>query len=266
MISSQQTFGATYINTGFEAPTYSAGKTLASQPTSSSTQFQPYKPAALITGSVASSVQTYTSVGITPTQPNNLQVAELQSVGIGDDSAAYIGPVLSTISPITQGTPIVDIAVDLLSQNGQGGSGVPAFGISAFDGTNNPFVDLYVGSNGAVYYDSNDPKAPVTPVQSAYVASPTAFTRYDLQLNYLTQTYSITANGSTPVGAGSFVDTTFTTGTFNASGISAGTSSGIGLYDGFTITANAVPEPTTASVVIGGLAIAGLRRRRSAAR
>jgi hypothetical protein len=96
---------------------------------------------------------------------------------------------------------------------------------------------------------------------------------YDVILNYTAGTFAISRSvGNTgtfvPVAAGAlntnggFYDVAITAQYVDADTSLVG--SGSGKFDSFLVTA--VPEPTTASVILGGLAFAGLRRRRPAAK
>lgn len=181
--------------------------------------------------------------------------------GTGDAASYYPSIALGSVN--TTVNPIVTVSTTL-AVTASGGT-FPGFGLSLFGAsspTQNPILSVYEEGDGSIIYQGNEANAtnPATPLL-------TGTNTFTAQLNYQTGTYSINVtNGVSTLAS--------YTGTFNAAagfggaGLSAATfdnvagASGTGTFDNFSITA--VPEPTTASLVVGGLAVAGLRRRRAA--
>ena len=258
LLTTQSASAGLVFGTGFEpAGGYTANLSLAGQSTSNPPVFVADNRF-LATGTVANAVATYDSLNISH-PATNTQLAQLASTGIDGNSLALVYPNLTSMSPAAAGTPILDASVSLLSQLGTNGNGSPVFGLTLLDGATNSIVDLYVGANGVVQYDDN---ATPTLKTATYTASPTAFTNYDVRLNYNSLAYTIFANNA-QIGSGVFAGTTFRTAGFNASAFTVGTTSqGVGLYDGLSITTTAVPEPASVSVLAAGAAALAVGRRR----
>ena len=255
-----QASAATLYTTGFEAPTFTSGTFLTGEGGFSS---------AVTSDVVASKGSAVVAPYATPVA-GNAQYAQLNDLsGIAATTEAFYFPTLSSITPVAAGTPTIDTVAQIAVGSGTGGA---TFGLAAFDGTagGNLIADVEINSaTGAVTVDGA-----TTAVSTGYTA-PTGFAyqNYELQLNFASQTYNVY---EAAVGATTFTNeiaaaipfetaaTTYSTSAIDTLS-TGGTGSGLAEFDNLTISA--VPEPASASLILGGLVVAGgRRRRRSSAR
>ncbi len=175
--------------------------------------------------------------------------------GVGDAASFY--PAIADGTVNTTATPIVTISGQLAVTST---ADTPGFGFSVFSSTTpttTPIFSVYEEGDGTLIYQGSGAAVnPSTPALT--LGTPSAFS---VTLNYVTGTFGLSAGGS--FFTGSFNDTLG----FKTVGLSAATfdntagSTGTGTFDNFSITSS-VPEPATGSIVLGGLAVGGLRRRR----
>ncbi len=185
------------------------------------------------------------------------------SAGGGDIAVYYPGIPLGSVTPNSSGQNIITVSTDLSITAAAGtfpGFGYEVFGSSG-SGTENSIFSLFeLGDNTIDLASSSGVSNPGAAGQ--YAGTHTFATT----LNYTTGGYSVAVDGTAGVYTGSF-DAALG---FGGVGIAGATfdstpgASGTGTFDNFSVTS--VPEPTTASLVVGGLAAAGLRRRRRTAR
>ena len=267
---------ATLFSTGFEtAPTgtqtqggFTQGAFLTGQGTP--VAFTSAVTTGVTSGSGAAVVAGYSTTGFTvaPGSANQQYVQVNDGGGIGTTTAAYYFPNLAPVTP----TGILDV-VGTVGIN-SGGTNNAQFGFTAFDGTAAQSAIADVAVNAAT--------GAVTVASIGGARIPTAFTQpvsavtfesYELQLNYATGTYNVYV---APAGSTTFTNqiatsvpfevaaTTFSTAAIDTfSTATTGTSTGLGLFDNLAITATAVPEPASMSLVLGGLTVLGSRRRRA---
>ncbi len=278
MVSGGSAKAATLFSTGFEVSNvspanftsvgYTQGALLTGQP-NTGTKFTSAVTTDVTSGSGAATVATYNGTGFTGTASNAQYVQINDLSGIAPTTAAYYFPNLGSISPLTTGMPVVDVVGTI---GVSGGTNNAVFGLVAFDGTGaqNEVADLAVDAGTGRVTVQNG----ATLTSFSQTATPVTFESYELQLNYVTQTYNVFA---APAGATSFTSaiatnipfetaaTTFSTGGFDTFSRAATlTATGLGLVDNLAITTNPVPEPASASLLVGGLLLAGGRRRRAA--
>jgi hypothetical protein len=266
MLAGKSADAATLFSTGFETSQgYTTGAYLTGQPSSGTTFGSAVTAGLGANSSGSATVYTYASSGITPTGTNYNYVGLSDLSGIPAGGSAYYFPNLSSFSPAPAATPVIDVIATFGID--PGGSGNAGFGLTAFDGTaaGNEVADVQINSTtGAVTVDNGGVATGFT-----QLTSPVTFDSYELQLNYATQTYNVYEAAS---GSATFTNeiatgvpfetaaTTFSTAGLDTTALGIGTATGFALADNFSITA--VPEPTTASLVLGGLVVAGTRRRR----
>jgi hypothetical protein len=254
-LESRRLLSTTLFSTGFEvsnvAPAsftsvgYTPGDYLTGQP-SAGTKFASAVTSG-ITGAAGSAVVfTYASTGITGSA-SNAQYVQLNDLGgIPSTASAYYFPSLSSISPLTLGAPVVDVIATIGVYDGANGA---AFGLTAFDGTaaQNSVADLEVNAaTGGVTVDNGARSTGFTQVTSSVT-----FDSYELQLDYATQSYNVYEAVS---GATAFTNeiatgvpfetpaTTFSTASIDTESLAtSGTSTGLGLFDNFSIDTNAGP-------------------------
>jgi hypothetical protein len=278
-----QARGATLFSTGFESSaTYDA--TTGSNFTSYGYQLHGNNPAELVGQPSISSNQfalysndpsnlTYTyDAAVVPYSLGGPQYAQIQDTGISSSDFAVFYPEFTSggTAIAGTGTPIVDVYFNL--NVGQAAAGSNAlFGVGVLDGSGNSLAEVVINSSsGAVNYGNSAGNI----VQSPTAVVPRSTNEaYDLQLNYSggSPTYSLSEYvgvayvpllSNLPFEGGSD-DSTFGAVDLETFGGTDANSSGSAAFDDVSVVSSAVPEPTTASVIIGGLAVAGTRRRRS---
>jgi hypothetical protein len=281
--SGGQTKAATLFSTGFEPGAtgsftsygYAPNANLTQQPATppaSTVQFASLLSPDLVASTIGSqgtaTVYTYASSNIIPSAGNTQYVGVSDLNGINPLSAAFYYPNLPSISPVTAGTPIVNVFATIGVLQGLNNA---AFGLTALDGTASPnqnvVADVQINATtGAVTADEGS----VATTFTQPIATGVTFDDYELQLNYATGQYQVlegsSASSLTPItpllafetpGA-----TTFSTGAIDTESFATtGSATGYALVDNLSISAS-VPEPASASLILGGLVVAGGRRRR----
>jgi hypothetical protein len=257
-----------FNSNGFEtAAGYVDGDYLAGQPSTGpqfvSTSFYP-SPYAQVTD--------YTAVFGSNSNASNLNVVELANPASSTTpTTTYTYPVLSSIMPGSGGIPsqISTTFQEAIGQYFVGNVATPYpnntfFGVVALDGTDtNPVGELGINATTGMIEGATT----LTAAGTTFQATPDTFYDFDLLLDYGTQTYSlyeaaVNAATYTLLGTSNFLTATNTYGTtaLVSSPTTALPVSEAAYVDNFAITA--VPEPGTASLVMGGAAITLLKRRR----
>ncbi len=250
----------TLFSTSFEAPAFAAGKSVAD--TANTGAFTPFITGDVTGGVGSATVFTYGTVFGGSSTAQLVQVND--TGGITANTSAFYLP-SSTAAVASPG--VIDSVVQI-AVNG-GGSGGATFGLTSFDNTAAQGVvsDFEINAaTGAVTLNGL-----TTPVSATTFTAPTTgtFFNYELQLNYATQTASVFEAAmnvgtfpSTPIVTAPFEETasTFSTTGFDTFAVGGTAGTGVAEFDNLTITS--VPEPVSASLLFGGVLLAGGRRRR----
>ena len=252
-VSAQQAKAVTVFNSnGFESPTYAAGSLV---PQNGFTA-DPGSP-------------TTVAANVIATGGNPGQAAQLTATNITPSTVQYFEP---AVTPVNPSLTTVNIAFDLKSAFTN--EGALGFGLTVFnnDGPKSAGFGLVELGNNNVAGDPNATPPEVDYQNGTGGATATyntitggvasgGYDHFNVSLDYATGGFTV-SEGGTQIQTGTFSDA----GGFYNVGLSAisfdgqNAASGTGTFDNLTVTA--VPEPTTASLLVGGAVVAGLRRRR----
>ena len=146
------------------------------------------------TSTPQAAVASYASSPGFQSTPNNQQYLQLNDGGISPAAVGLYFPTLSTITPVTAGTPFIDVALNLAVVGGATGN--PGFGVVVLDDSDNDVADFSVNAGtDTVTLNSGAVTTSFTPALQF-----NSFDAYDLRLNYAAQTVSLLEGpvGSTP--------------------------------------------------------------------
>jgi hypothetical protein len=238
---------------GFENPPYTAGSALAGQnqwiQTASQTSANPPYPYAGVT--------TYGTPGI-----YGAQLVGVADTNIGANDYGAWGPstYISPNAAFTPGSsgPTDNILVSWVETYAASATGNPFYGIEAFNGNTEVALAGIDATTGLMVVQN--------PTETDELGSNkiqfTAGTYYSflMDLNYATQTYSDSVNGSL-IDSESFVAaaTQFTDADILTYVLGSGTANGTGYFDNYSVVA--VPEPASTSVMALALVLLGMGRR-----
>jgi hypothetical protein len=223
-------------------------------------------------------VYTYTSIFGGNTNASNLDVVNIHDSAdtnsTGTINPGYYYPLLNSVTPGNGGVQS-QVSVAFQLARGSTNVGDPFFGVVAYGALSsqeallNPVGELGIDGTTGTIVGANS----LTAAGATFVATADTFYDFDLLLDYPSQTYSLyeastSATSYTLLGTGVFITpntTTFTTAALATSPLATvgGVTvpvTGDGYFDNFSIST--VPEPTTAGIVMGGLAMSSLVRRR----
>lgn len=190
----------------------------------------------------------------------NTQLADI--VTSGNTSTAAYYPILNDVTP-NANTQTGQVAIVFQEAIGSSNSGSSFTGVVAYATTSGGVPADPVGEVGL-----DTAAGTLIGTSSSFTAAPDTFYNFELLLDYTTDQYSVF---EAPIG-GSFTqlgtaEPFLTAGatTFNTAALetyeTSGASSGQVFFDNFSISE--VPEPATASLLMGGVALLATRRRRA---
>ena len=253
VLSVQSAHAATIYSTGFETSEgYTAGNLVGQ---TGGTPKYTYAANGTAAGStVPSDITAAINSGTAVITATNLSVNN--NAGTGDAAVFFPSIPLGTINTVANPIVTVSSSINVTSSS----AAVSGFGLEIFNGatpTESPIFSVFALSDGSFDYTANG--------VSTDPGIPTPGGAFSVPLNYTTGQYALSI-GSTLESTGAFSSTSGigTVGIAGATFDSTAGATGTGTFDNFSISA--VPEPATGSIVMAGLAVAGLRRRRTASR